>query len=484
MDPRSWFKDLTSYFLFILFVATLGPLLFGYHIAELNAPQDVITCQRKSLSTTVPTSLPQCIRMTPAQIGLVSSIFTAGGLVGALAAGPLSARHGRLKTMRLTTIFFIIGPVFEALAPNIGVLALGRFISGIGAGSSVVTVPIYISETAPPAEKGFFGSLTQVMVNCGIFLSQLLGYFFSHDQMWRVILAVGGVVGVAQAVGLLFSVESPKWTAEHVSPRTAKAVLQKIRGSKADIDEEFSTWAAGPGDDPADAEEPLLGDASSGSTKPRRIIGMLEVLRHPDTKKPVFAIIMVMVAQQFTGINSIIMYGVALLADLLQSNSALLNLSVSALNIAVTAGCAPLVDKLGRKTCLLSSIAGMGVSSLLLAIGITRSIQVLSAVAVLLFVASFALGLGPIPFILSAELVGPEAVAATQGWALGASWVSTFVVAQFFPMVNAWLGKGKVYFIFAGLAAFFWCFVAWIVPETKGKKDADEVWGRARVRSD
>ena len=121
-----------------------------------------------------------------------------------------------------------------------------------------------------------------------------------------------------------------------------------------------------------------------------------------------------MLAQQLSGINSIVMYGVSLLADLLASNSALLNLAVSAVNIVVTTGCAPLPDKLGRKACLLQSLAGMGISSLLLAIGIMKSIPVLSAIAVLLFVSSFALGLGPVPFILSAELVGPEAVGARQ----------------------------------------------------------------------
>jgi MFS family permease len=173
------------------------------------------------------------------------------------------------------------------------------------------------------------------------------------------------------------------------------------------------------------------------------------------------------------------MYGVSLLAGLLKSNSALLNLGVSAINIIVTAGCAPLVEKLGRKTCLLNSLAGMGICSLLLAIGIIKSFSILSAVAVLLFVSSFALGLGPIPFILSSELVGPEAVGATQSIALAANWIATFLVAQFFPMASAML-HGKVYFIFAALSAFSFMFISWYVPETKGKKNADEVWGRER----
>jgi predicted MFS family arabinose efflux permease len=121
----------------------------------------------------------------------------------------------------------------------------------------------------------------------------------------------------------------------------------------------------------------------------------------------------------------------------------------------------------------------MGVSALLLAIGIMRSVPVLSALAVLFFVSSFALGLGPVPFILASELVGPEAVDATQSIALGANWIATFIVAQFFPLLSAQLG-GRVYLIFAALSAFFFGFLWWYVPETKDRKNADEVWGRER----
>lgn len=186
------------------------------------------------------------------------------------------------------------------------------------------------------------------------------------------------------------------------------------------------------------------------------------------------------VAQQFTGINSIVMYGVGLLSDLLAANSAVLNVVVAAVNIVVTSSCAPLADKLGRKAMILVSITGMGVSSILLAIGIMRHVPALSAIAVVAFVASFGSGLGPIPFILASELVGPEAVGATQSWALAANWVATFVVAQFFPLVNEKMGKGQVYFVFAAFALVFGSFISFYVPETKGMQDADEVWGRRK----
>jgi len=182
--------------------------------------------------------------MNPTEWGVVGSMYTLGGLLGALSAGPLAGKYGRRRTMQFTTIFFTLGPVLEALSPNIGVMAAGRLLSGVGAGASVVVVPIYISEIAPPAEKGFFGSFTQIMCNVGILLTQLLGYFLSHDQYWRIILAAGGVIGVGQGLGLLLSVESPKYLAEQGHTSQAKRVLRKIRASHSSIDEEFNSWGA------------------------------------------------------------------------------------------------------------------------------------------------------------------------------------------------------------------------------------------------
>ena len=204
---------------------------------------------------------------------------------------------------------------------------------------------------------------------------------------------------------------------------------------------------------------------------------------NPDYRPAIVAVVAVMVTQQLTGINSIVMYSVNLLSALLTTKAALLTVAVCALNLIFTAICAPLSDKIGRKTCILLSIAGMGTSSILLAIGIGQGVQVLAAIATLLFVASFAVGLGPVPFILANELVGPEAVGATQSWALAANWIATFVVSQFFPILNKAMGeKGRVYYVFAGLALVLGAFIAWWVPETKGKSGADEVWGRKESR--
>lgn len=428
--------------------------------------------------------------MNDASFAIVSSIFTLGGLLGALTSGPIATRYGRLLALRLTSLCFVVGSAMEALAGNIPMLAIGRVLSGIGAGASTVVVPLYISEIAPPREKGLFGAFTQITTNVGILFTQVLGFFLSRDSLWRIILAVGCFIGLLQGIGLFFMPESPAWTAAHGDPNRAVRILQRIRGRGTNIDEEVESWRATTSESAIPEEQGLLSDPDvevHHPTSPKKgknksgSVGFLQVASDPLYRPAFIAVLGIMFAQQLTGINSIVMYSVSLLSTILPTTSALITILISVVNLVTTTLCAPLADKLGRKYSILLSIAGMGTSSLALALSILFSIKILSAISALLFVASFAVGLGPIPFLLASELVGQEASGALQSWALGANWIATFLVAQFFPIINSMLGgKGKVYFIFAGMALFFGGFVAWKVPETKGKRDADEVWGRSK----
>ncbi|RMJ25311.1 glucose transporter [Aspergillus sp. HF37] len=424
--------------------------------------------------------------MTPSQFGLVSSIYTLGGFLGALMAGPVATKYGRLFALRATTVFFILGPVGETLASNIPIMSIGRLLAGVGAGAAIVVGPIYISEIAPPSARGFFGAFTQVMTNVGILLSQTLGYFLSVGGMWRIILAVAGITGSLELLGLFFVPESPVWLAEHQKGNLARNVLQRIRGKGTDIQAEVGTWVNSAGPGPGSGEEESLLAPPSGSAAPKSApVTMIRAVIDPYYRPAIVAVVGVMIAQQFTGVNSIIMYSVSLLQSILPTTAALLTVVISALNLVITLACAPLPDRIGRRTCLLLSISGMGGSSILLALGIYYNQKALSAIAALLFVASFAVGLGPVPFILASELVGPEAVGAAQSWGLAANWLSTFVVAQFFPMLNDALGgRGRVYWVFAIMAVLLGGFIYGYVPETKGKANADEVWGRESRRTE
>ncbi|RAL61398.1 hypothetical protein DID88_009531 [Monilinia fructigena] len=154
---RQCIQDVTPYLLLLIFLSTLGPLQFGFHLSELNAPQDVITCKKESVTgSKVSTGLPQCIPMTETEFAALSSLFVIGGLLGALGSGAVSTSYGRLfchenyKCLlhnRLSS-----GHICEHGSHDV----CCRFIAGIGAGASTVVVPIYISEVAPPKERGLF----------------------------------------------------------------------------------------------------------------------------------------------------------------------------------------------------------------------------------------------------------------------------------------------------------------------------------------
>ena len=423
--------------------------------------------------------------MTPTEFATVSSIYTLGGLIGALSAGPISSQRGRLLPMRISTPFHIFGSLMEALAPNIPVIAVGRFLSGIASGTMLVAGPIYISEISPANAKGALGAVTQIFTNLGILISQVLGYFLSYDSMWRVVLGTASALGVLHLLCIMFAIESPEWLGSNGRSDEARRNIRRIRGGFIDA-EEARKWGVPNGGETE--EQSLLQSQDTSRDVPSKHdstspIGILAVLRHPDHWYAIVAVVAVMLAQQLCGINSVIMYSVSFLSGLLPTAAGLITVAVGALNLVVTIACSPLSDRLGRKICLLLSIAGMGISSFVLALSMMFKVKVLAGIVTLTFVASFAVGLGPVPFILASELVGPEAVGATQSWALAANWISTFLVAQFFPILNNVLSGGKVFFVFTALAAVFSVFISWWVPESRGKRDADEVWGReARYR--
>jgi MFS family permease len=406
----------------------------------LNTPQDVITCKRKAASNSLKSTIsnfihsgqpksgdgffPDCIPMDDAAFSTVSAIFTVGGFIGALATNPIW-------------------------------LGVGRLLSGIGAGAATVVVPLYISEVSPPKERGLFGTMTQVSINVGILFTQTLGHFLSHGAAWRYILGAG--------------------------------IVKRIRGQGKDITEETAAWDS----DVVNSEQegllarPDAEDGQGNKTSAPVHMGFVEVIRDPWYRPAIVAVVGIMFAQQLCGVNSVMMYSTSLLKDSISIQSSLLTILVSGVNLVMTLCCSVLPDKLGRRTCLVISAAGQGLASCALAFAMVGKSKTIAGFCVAVFVGFFAVGLGPVPFILASELVGQEAVGATQSWALGANYFATFIVAQFFPIVNnalnrAFDGSGYVFFIFAVFGILSAIFILARVPETKGKKDADEVWGRQR----
>lgn len=271
--------------------------------------------------------LPQCIPMSEAEFAALSSMFVLGGFIGAVSSGPISSQYGRLLAMRIISLFFFLGAAIEAMAGTVPIMAIGRMLSGVGGGASTVVIPIYISEIAPPNERGLFGSMTQVAINVGILITQTMGYYLSKGSLWRIILAAGSGLGLIQGLGLFFMPESPAWLASHGHSQRAVQVLQRIRGTSFDISDEIEDWQM---NNDAAEEERLLIDpetrrresvTSKASARNVAHVGFFQIAKDPFHRPALIVVIGIMVSQQFTGINSIMMYSVSLLKGVLPVSS-------------------------------------------------------------------------------------------------------------------------------------------------------------------
>ncbi|KAI5793154.1 general substrate transporter [Geopyxis carbonaria] len=366
-------------------------------------------------------SLPPCLPMASWHYSLATSIFALGGLLGALASAPMTNTYGRRKTLILNTTGFILGGLLKALTPSIAVLTLGRFISGLSAGAAAVVVPLYVNEVAPPDAQGKFGAFTQISINVGILSTQLLGLFLSRPGWpWRIIMAVGAATGAAQALLLLACPESPKYLSSIGDRNGARDALARLRGPSHAGEIEAEIREAEPLTEAA-AEEPKISTWTFVTSRAHR--------------KGALIVCGLMFAQQLLGINAVIFHGVSVLRGMLPNAAGSINVLISAANLVITSVASLFFDRVSHKSLLTASMAGMGTFALLLAAGIWASVPVLSAVACFMFVSSFSIGLGPLPWMVASKTVRYSAVDAAQASGLVVNWIGTFIVAFGVPLV-------------------------------------------------
>lgn len=312
-----------------------------------------------------------------------------------------------------------------ATATSVGQMQLGRFVAGLGAGSAIVVVPMYLNEISPPHLRGMLGFMNQFSINVGILLAQCLGLVYSNYNQWRYILYFGAGLGAVNIVLLSLIPESPKWLASQGRQGAARKSLQYLRSSP-DVETEFASFTT-------DEEEGLLNESVSYDRATNQV-SIWQFCTAKVHRAKFTAVAGVMLFQQLCGVNSIIFYGVSVLATLLPQLAPVINCVISILNCFVTAFSSTIVDKYGRKLLLISSISGMAVASTLLGFGILHSLSTLSAFSATFFVISFAMGLGPIPFMIISELVPESSVGAAQSVGTTINWFATFLVVSI-PLV-------------------------------------------------
>ncbi|KAG0138245.1 general substrate transporter [Tuber indicum] len=374
---------------------------------------------------------------------------------------------GRKKILISSASVFGLAGICKASAGGAAALTVGRYLGGMAAGTAAVIVPIYINELAPPNYKGAFGALTQISINLGILSSQVLGVFLEQDGQWRIILLAGGLIGLLQAVGLMFIPESPSFLVAKGDIEQARRALIKIRGTE-DVEQElagFQAQQAGQpegtdGTEPVGESDPLLEHPNAGlNPEPaNREIGLLQFLTKQEYRAGLIIVAGLMLAQQLTGINAVVFYGVSILDELFPDSAKYLNAGISAVNLFVTLVASLLFDVVSHKGLLITSMIAMGTSSAALGLSIFFGLAILSAIATLLFVSAFSMGLGPLPWMVATSRIEPKAVGAAQAIALTANWVGTFMVSFAVPVIASAAGMSTVFGIFTALAC---CFAFW-----------------------
>lgn len=409
-------------------------------------------------------------------------MLNVGGLVGALLAPRFSDRFGRRLTLFGNNAFLFFGSLSMGVANNLYVLLWGRFLAGIGSGIITVVCSTYISECVPDHLRGIFGVCNQLGIVLGILVAQVLGMFLSTIPGWRWILLTGALLALVQAALLPFCVESPRYLAAKAGGyNAAKASLTKLRGSEY-VEDEINSWRRDWAEEAREQQQLLqeIDEHDDGGHAPlvqpvspnkSQTVGMLTFLTSPLYRKPLAILLLLHVTQQFSGINAVIFYSTSIMTPILPQYSDKITVFISLINVSMTLVSAYLMDRLGRRSLFLYSSGVMAVVTVVLAWSMDTNIwPTLSAIAIVGFVAAFAVGLGPIPFLMVPEIVDTQAVSTAGSIALSTNWIGNFVVSAGFLVVrNALGGGGKVFYVFAVILVIVWSLAYRILPETKGR---------------
>ncbi len=430
--------------------AALGGLLFGYDTGVISGAELFIR-NDFTLSTF--------------ELEVIVSGVLAGAAVGALGGGRMADLFGRRKLLITTAIIFAAGAILCAVAQSPTILVVGRIIVGLGIGLSSSTVPVYISEVAPADARGWQVSLFQLAITVGILLAYLVDYAFALIQGWRWMFGLAVVPAGIFGLGMIFLPESPRWLVRKGRREDARATLSRIRGT-ADVDPEL-----------AEIERSLHQAPESGR---------LSDLLAPSIRRSLVIGIGLAIFQQITGINTVIYYAPVIIqsAGISSASGAILaTAGIGLVNVLMTIIAMRLIDRSGRKPLLLIGIAGMAVTLGFLGFVFRMSahsgaLAWLAVISMMAYVASFAISLGPIFWLLISEIYPLKIRNSAEGLAATFNWGSNLLITLTFLTLVERLGPSWTFWLYGLSAVAAWIFSYYIVPETKGRtlEEIEEYW--------
>jgi sugar porter (SP) family MFS transporter len=422
-------------------ITALGGLLFGYDTGVVSG---ALLFLHNSFGA-----------ITSFQKELVTSLLLVGAATGAAGAGRLADRVGRRPLILITAATFVVGVLGAALSPDYGFLLAMRVIIGLAVGSASMTVPLYIGELAPARYRGALVSFNQLAITSGILISFLADYWLSSSQNWRLMFGLAAIPAALLFAGTLFQPESPHWLISQERITEARHILTRYRHGDEDIESEIN-------------------DVRSLSGQQ----GGLADLMEPKIRKLVTVGVALAVFAQVTGINTVIYYAPTLLqnAGFGNSSALLANVGNGIVNVGLTLVAIRVIDKVGRRPLLIFGSAGMAVALTVIAIvffiggdHLHGTGAVVAIVALAVYTGSFAIGLGPVFWLLISELYPQRVRGAAMSVATIANWAANFVVTiSFLTLLDA-ITNGGTFLLFAFLTTVALVYFIRQVPETKGR---------------
>nr|ACJ85869.1 unknown [Medicago truncatula]AFK48997.1 unknown [Medicago truncatula] len=384
-------------------LASMTSILLGYDIGVMSGA--VIYIKRD-------------LKLSNVQIEILVGIINLFSLIGSCLAGRTSDWIGRRYTIVLAGSIFFAGALLMGFSPNFAFLMFARFIAGIGIGYALMIAPVYTAEVSPASSRGFLTSFPEVFINGGILLGYISNYGFSKLPLrlgWRVMLGIGAIPSVILAVGVLAMPESPRWLVMKGRLGDAIIVLNKTSNSEQEAQLRLSEIKAAAGI-PENCTDDVVSVKKTNEREGNTVWKELFIYPTPAVRHIVIAALGIHFFQRASGIDAVVLYSPTIFRKAgLESDTEQL-LATVAVGLAKTVFILVatfLLDRVGRRPLLLSSVGGMVISLLTLAVSLTvvdhsRVRQMwavgLSIASVLSYVATFSIGAGPITWVYSSEI--------------------------------------------------------------------------------
>ncbi|XP_044970325.1 inositol transporter 4-like [Hordeum vulgare subsp. vulgare] len=329
------------YILRLVFSAGIGGLLFGYDTGVISGAllfirDDFVELQKNTT-----------LRET------IVSMAVAGAIVGAGLGGWMNDKFGRRPSLIIADVLFLAGAAIMAFAPSPAVIIVGRVFVGLGVGMASMTAPLYISEASPARIRGALVSTNGLLITGGQFMAYLINLAFTKvPGTWRWMLGIAGFPALLQFILMLTLPESPRWLYRQGRKEETAAILRKIYPAN-EVEEEIESLRKS-------VEDEMLLEGSIGE---QSLFGKLKkAFGSKVVRRGLVAGVVVQVAQQFVGINTVMYYSptIVQLAGFASNNTAMaLSLITSGLNAMGSIVSMFFVDRAGRRRLMLLSLVGI-----------------------------------------------------------------------------------------------------------------------------